>query len=117
MIAVESGWELHVAGNGGVKVRVTDLLCKVATADEVLEYCAAFLQMYREEAHYLERTAHWVERVGLEGIRARVVEDADERRRLCDRFLESQRHVQHDPWAERAAGAEAHEFRTLAEVA
>ena len=116
VIAVESGWELHVAGNGGVKVRVTDLLCKVATADEVLEYCAAFLQMYREEAHYLERTAHWVERVGLEGVRRRVVEEADERRALRDRFLESQRYVQHDPWAERAAGAEAHEFRALAEV-
>ena len=116
VIAVDSGWELHVAGNGGVKVRVTDLLCRVARADEVLEYCAAFLQLYREEAHYLERTAHWVERVGLEGIRARVVEDADERRHLRDRFLESQAHVQHDPWAERAGGAEAHEFRALAEV-
>lgn len=116
VIAVESGWELHVAGNGGVKVRVTDLLCKVATADDVLEYCAAFLQMYREEAHYLERTAHWIERVGLEDVRKRVVEDAEERGRLRDRFLESQLHVQQDPWAERAAGAEAHEFRALAEV-
>jgi len=116
VIAVESGWELHVAGNGGVKVRVTDLLCKVATADDVLEYCAAFLQMYREEAYYLERTAHWIERVGLEDVRKRVVEDPAERGRLRDRFLESQRHVQTDPWAERAAGAEAHEFRALAEV-
>ena len=108
MVAVESSWELHVGGNGGVKVRATDLLCKFATADEV--------QIYREEAHYLERTAHWIERVGLEGVRKRVVEDAAERGRLRDRFLESQRHVQHDPWAERAAGEQAHEFRALAEI-
>jgi len=60
VICVDSGFELHVGGNGGIKVRVTDLLCKVKTADEVLEYCAAFTQKYREEAHYLERTAPWV---------------------------------------------------------
>ena len=116
VVAVESGWELHVGGNGGIKVRVTDLLCKVATEEEVLEYCAAYMQLYREEAHYLERTAPWVERVGLDHIRRRVVEDAAGRAALRDRFMDAQRHAQVDPWAERAAGAEAHEFRALAVV-
>jgi nitrite reductase (NADH) large subunit len=116
VVAVESGWELHVAGNGGIKVRVTDLLCKVTASDEVLEYCAAFLQLYREEARYLERTAHWVERVGIAYVRERVVADAANRAALYERFQESQRFVQTDPWAERAAGAEGHEFRALAEV-
>jgi len=116
VVAVESGWELHVAGNGGIKVRATDLLCKVSTSDEVLEFCAAFMQLYREEARYLERTAHWVERVGIEYVKQRVVEDADGRGALRERFIEGQRHMQTDPWAERAAGAEAHEFRSLAEV-
>jgi nitrite reductase (NADH) large subunit len=102
VVAVESGWELHVAGNGGIKVRVTDLIAKVATAAEVLEYCGAFLQLYREEARYLERTAHWVERVGIEVVRARVVDDADERARLHARFLAAQRFVQDDPWAREA---------------
>jgi nitrite reductase (NADH) large subunit len=102
VVAVDSGWELHVAGNGGIKVRVTDLIAKVATAAEVLEYCGAFLQLYREEARYLERTAHWVERVGIDVVRARVVEDADGRARLHARFLEAQRFVQDDPWAREA---------------
>ena len=31
VICVDSGYELHVGGNGGIKVRATDLLCKVAT--------------------------------------------------------------------------------------
>ena len=50
---------------GGIHVRATDLLCKVTTEGEVLEYCGAYLQLYREEARYLERTAPWLERVGL----------------------------------------------------
>lgn len=103
VVAVESGWELHVGGNGGTKVRVTDLLAKVATGDEVLEYCAALLQLYREEAHYLERTAHWVERVGIDYLRLRIVDDPMNRLALRDRFLFAQRFCQDDPWAAQAA--------------
>jgi nitrite reductase (NADH) large subunit len=113
VIAVDSGWELHIGGNGGIHVRVTDLLCKVATEQEVLEYCGAFLQLYREEARYLERTAPWVERVGLAHVKARVVEDAANRRALHERFLHAQSFAQVDPWAERAAGTQAHAFTTL----
>ncbi len=114
VVAVESGWELHVGGNGGVKVRVTDLLCKVRTMEEVLEYCAAYLQLYREEARYLERTAPWIERVGLDYVKRRVVEDAAGRRALAERFTQSQRRAQVDPWAERAAGREREEFTEIA---
>jgi nitrite reductase (NADH) large subunit len=113
VVAVDSGWEIHVGGNGGVKVRVTDLLCKVSTMDEVLEHTAAFLQIYREEARYLERTAPWVERVGISYVRERVVDDAESRRAAASRFLDSQRHAQVDPWAQRAAGADVSEFRRL----
>jgi nitrite reductase (NADH) large subunit len=115
VVAVESGWELHVGGNGGTKVRVTDLLAKVATEDEVLEYCAALLQLYREEAHYLERTAHWVERVGIDYVRARIVEDPVNRLALRDRFLFAQRFSQDDPWAAQAA-APGRRFADLARV-
>lgn len=104
VVAVESGWEIHVGGNGGVKVRVTDFLCKVETMDEVLEYCAAYMQLYREEARYLERTAPWIERVGLAYVKQRLIADAEDRRRLAQRFRASQQHAQVDPWAQRAAG-------------
>ena len=46
---------------------------QVATEDEVLEYVGAFLQLYREEARYLERTAPWIERVGIDYVRRRIV--------------------------------------------
>ncbi|MGH6858048.1 MAG: (2Fe-2S)-binding protein, partial [Methylocella sp.] len=117
VVAVESGWELHVGGNGGVKVRATDLLCKVATEAEVLEYCAAFLQLYREEARYLDRTAPWIERVGLDYVKGRIVQDAAGRKALQDRFLYSQQFFQQDPWAERASGeTQPAEYRALATV-
>ena len=117
VVAVDSGWELHVGGNGGVKVRATELLCKVATEAEVLEYCGAYLQLYREEARYLERTAPWIERVGLAYVKERVVDDAMGRRKLFERFLYSQKFSQTDPWAERASGkVDQTEFQALAEV-
>jgi nitrite reductase (NADH) large subunit len=115
VIAVESGWELHVGGNGGVKVRVTDLLCKVETMDEVLEYCAAFLQLYREEARYLERTAPWIEHVGLAHVKQRLIGEPETRRALAERFRASQAHAQVDPWRERADGVDR-EFVPLCKV-
>ena len=117
VVCVDSGYELHVGGNGGIKVRVTDLLCKVETEEQVLEYCAAFTQLYREEAHYLERTAPWVERVGLAHIKSRVVEDEANRKLLAERFLISQKPAQIDPWKARAEGTASHEFKPLAEFA
>jgi nitrite reductase (NADH) large subunit len=116
IICVDSGYELHIGGNGGIKVRVTDLLCKVATEDDVMEYCEAFIQLYREDGHYLERTAPWVERVGLQFVKDRVVEDDEGRARLAQKFRHSQKFSQTDPWAERVNGADAYEFATLPRI-
>ncbi|GGD38755.1 nitrite reductase large subunit [Malaciobacter pacificus] len=98
VIGVDSGWELHIAGNGGIKVRVTDLLCKVETEEEVYEYTKAFMQFYREDAYYLERTAHWIERVGLQYIKDDMLNE-EKRKYWAARFDESQKSAQVDPWA------------------
>jgi nitrite reductase (NADH) large subunit len=113
VIGVESGWEIYVAGNGGIKTEVAQFLVKAKTHDEVLEYAGAFLQLYREEGWYLERTVHFVHRVGLDYVKRRVVEDATARRALHERLLFAL-DGQPDPWAERAAGVEKHEFQPLA---
>ncbi len=113
VVCVDSGYELHIGGNGGIKVRITDFLCRVASEDEVLEYSAAFIQKYREEAHYLERTAPWVERVGLESIKTAILENEVNRKALYERFIVSQKFAQIDPWKERAEGAQAHEFNKI----
>ncbi|WP_411341391.1 nitrite reductase large subunit NirB [Sphingopyxis sp. J-6] len=114
VVCVDSGYELHVGGNGGIHVRATDLLCKVATEQEAMDYCAAFIQLYREEARYLERTAPWIERVGLAHIVARIVDDEPGREALRARFLYSQSFSQDDPWAQRAEGAEAEHHAPMA---
>ncbi|WHO38596.1 nitrite reductase large subunit NirB [Sphingobium sp. AP49] len=116
VVCVDSGYELHVGGNGGIHVRPTDLLCKVATEQEALDYCAAFIQLYREEARYLERTAPWIVRVGVDYVRDRIVADDAGREALRARFLYAQSFSQDDPWAERAAGAHAELHQHIAEV-
>ncbi len=104
VVCVDSGYELHVGGNGGIKVRATDLLCKVETESQALAHCAAFIQLYREDAHYLERTAPWVERRGLDWIKAKLFDDDNAIERLATRFHHSQLFMQDDPWAKRAQG-------------
>lgn len=115
VVCVDSGYELHVGGNGGIKVRATDLLMKVATEEEAMDVCAAFTQLYREEAHYLERTAPWIERVGLQHVKDRLTEDGAIER-YAARFRYSQQFMQDDPWAKRAAGEDSKLHQHLAEV-
>jgi nitrite reductase (NADH) large subunit len=114
IICVDSGYELHVGGNGGIKVRVTDFLCKIETERQALDYCAAFIQLYREDAWYLERTAPWIERVGLDYVKSRIADDEIGREALRSRFLYSQSFSQDDPWAERAAGANREQHAHMA---
>ena len=97
VIGVDSGWELYVGGNGGIKTEAGQFFCKVRTEQEVLETSGAFLQLYREEGWYLERTVHWIARMGLDGIKARVLDDADNRRALWER-LQFALDGEPDPW-------------------
>jgi nitrite reductase (NADH) large subunit len=112
VVCVDSGYELHVGGNGGIN-RATDLLCKVATEQEAMEVCAAFIQLYREQARYLERTAPWIERVGLDHVKARcsTMPTWAKRTRRQRSIIRSV--LQDDPWAERAAGGGEAYRRTL----
>ena len=114
IICIESGYDIHVAGAAGLHVRATDLLGHVDTEDEALEYVAAVVQLYREQAAYLDRLYKWVEKTGLDKVRAAIMDDHAGRRALFERFQRSQRAVRKDPWAERAAGRELHEFMPLA---
>jgi nitrite reductase (NADH) large subunit len=113
VIGVDSGWEIYVGGNGGIKTEVAQFLCKVKTAEEVIEYSGAFIQIYREEARYLDRTVHWIERVGLDYVKKRILEDAEGRRAAHERLLYAlQGSV--DPWADRVKKRDEHkEFDTI----
>jgi nitrite reductase (NADH) large subunit len=115
IIAVDSGWEIYVGGNGGIKTEAAQFLCKVKTSDEVLEYSGAFIQVYREEARYLDRTVHWLERVGLEYVKQRILEDVEGRKTAYERLLYSLQGAV-DPWAERVNNRNKHKEFEIIEV-
>ncbi|OGA99651.1 MAG: nitrite reductase large subunit [Burkholderiales bacterium RIFCSPHIGHO2_12_FULL_61_11] len=99
VIGVDSGWEIYVGGNGGIKTEVAQFLVKVKTSEEVLEYVGAFLQLYREEGWYLERTVHYIHRVGLDYVRKKILDDAAGRKALWER-LQFSLDGAPDPWLE-----------------
>ena len=117
VIGVDSGWEIYVGGNGGIKTEVAQFLVKLKTHEEVLEYCGAFLQLYREEGWYLERTVHYLARVGLEHVKARMIEDGANRKALYERLLFSLDGLP-DPWHEQEkAQVDARQFSPLPALA
>ncbi len=114
VIGVDSGWEIYVAGNGGIKTEVAHFFTKVKTAEEVLEISGAFLQLYREEGWYLERTVHYVSRVGLDYVKKKVLEDHENRKALWAR-LQAALEGEPDPWFEgEKARVDARQFIPIA---
>ncbi|MBP0618065.1 nitrite reductase large subunit NirB [Jiella mangrovi] len=117
VICTDAGYEIHFAGAAGLDIKGTEVLTQVRTEEEAIEMIVALVQLYREQGHYLERIYKWLRRVGMESIKAAVVEDAAKRRHYFDRFVKSQETAQRDPWADRATGGVAsHEFKPMAEI-
>ena len=117
VICVDSGYDIHFAGAAGLDIKGTEVLCHADTEDDTLEIIVALVQLYRERGRYLERIYKWTKRTGIDAIRALVVDDLDGRKVLFERFVHSQKFAQIDPWAERAQGKDAHEFRPMADLA
>ncbi len=117
LVAVESGWEIYVGGNGGAKVRVADFLHRVATSEDAKEFVAAFLQLYREEGHYKERSANWIERVGLSYVKSRLVDDDEGRKALTESFHYAMQFLQGDPWNEHVEREDQREYQPIEALA
>jgi nitrite reductase (NADH) large subunit len=99
VVGVEGGWQVRVGGAAGATVREADILATVETKAEAMRITTVFLQYYRENADYLERTYDFVPRIGLEELRA-IVLDADRQTALLERFRIAKAAVR-DPWLER----------------
>ena len=79
----------------------------------VLEYSGAFLQLYREEGWYLERTVHYVNRVGLDYVKKKILDDAALRKALWER-LQFSLDGEPDPWFEfDKAGVDTRQFNPV----
>ena len=113
IIGVDSGWEMYIAGNGGIKTEVAEFFTKVKTSEEVMEYTGAFMQLYREEGWYLERTVHYVKRVGMDYVKKKILEDEAGRKALWAK-LQFALEGEPDPWFEfDKAGVDTRQFNAL----
>jgi nitrite reductase (NADH) large subunit len=113
IIGVDSGWEMYVGGNGGIKTEVAHFFTKLKTAEEVLEYTGAFMQLYREEGWYLERTVHYINRVGLDYVKKKILDDAPLRQALWAK-LQAALEGEPDPWFElQEAKVDTRQFEPL----
>ncbi|MFJ7727276.1 nitrite reductase large subunit NirB [Neobacillus sp. NPDC097160] len=97
-VGIDGGWEIYVAGNGGVDLRPGDLLCTVKTQEEVMKMTGAYLQYYRETANYLERTSKWVERVGLDHVKEVLADE--ETRKALNELIDQTLKKYIEPWNE-----------------
>jgi nitrite reductase (NADH) large subunit len=116
VVCVNSGFEIHFAGAAGLDIKGTEVLGLVKTEDEALEVIVALVQMYREQARYLERIYKWTKRIGVAEIKRQVVDDVERRRAYFERFIFSQKFAQVDPWSERVSGKDKHEFQPMASI-
>ncbi|WP_170369347.1 nitrite reductase large subunit NirB [Ruegeria arenilitoris] len=100
VVCVDSGYQIGIGGAAGMDVKETELLCQVPTEDEAIEVVMAVTQAYREGGKYLDRLYKWLAKVGMDWVRANVVDDLENRRALVERFELSQSIYRKDPWAE-----------------
>ncbi len=113
IIGVDSGWEMYIAGNGGIKTEVAHFFTKLKTAAEVLEYTGAFCELYRQEGWYLERTVHYVNRVGLDYVKKKILEDHEGRKALWEQ-LQFALDGEPDPWFElKEAAVDTRQFEAI----
>ncbi|MGY2081326.1 nitrite reductase large subunit NirB [Modestobacter sp. SYSU DS0657] len=114
VVAVGNGkWEVYVGGAAGASVRKGDLLATVDSPEAVIELTGRFLQYYRENANWLERTYDFVPRVGLEKVKAVLLEDSEGIVVHLDEGIQRSIDAYTDPWAQdRAEPATPGQFRT-----
>ncbi len=110
-VAVEGGrWEIYVGGAAGAHIRKGDILCVVDSHEEVIQIMGRFMQYYIENAKYLERTYSFVPRVGLDKIKAVVVDDSEGIAARLDAAMQATVDAYVDPWREADRPATPNQF-------
>ncbi|MCP1415257.1 nitrite reductase large subunit NirB [Paenarthrobacter sp. A20] len=113
VVAVEGGrWEIYIGGAAGAHIRKGDLLVTVDTPEEVTLLAGRFMQYYRENAHWLERTYSFVPRVGIERIRSVILDDSEGIAARLDASMQASVDSYVDPWSERDDPLTPGQFRT-----
>jgi nitrite reductase (NADH) large subunit len=101
VVAVGNGrWEVYVGGAAGASVRKGDLLATVDSPEAVMTLAGRFLQYYRENANWLERTYDFVPRIGLERIKQVLLEDSEGIVADLDAGIQRSIDAYVDPWGQ-----------------
>ncbi|OGV39050.1 MAG: hypothetical protein A2X48_17985 [Lentisphaerae bacterium GWF2_49_21] len=98
VVAVEGGWDISIGGNGGAQVMVAKKIARVKIHEEVMKIADRFYEYYRLHGKYLERTSHFVERIGTEKIADAILYDTpDKLKKLEDNFALALASIR-NPW-------------------
>ena len=78
VIAVEGGWNLYIAGNGGANPKHAVLLAEQIDKETVFKYMDRYLMFYIRTAGPLVRTSTWLEKLdgGLEYLKEVIINDS-----------------------------------------
>lgn len=92
LIATEKGWNIYVAGNGGVTPRHADLFAVDVDTETAFKYIDRFLMYYVRTADRLTRTATWLEKIpgGLKHVQDVVIQDS---LGICGQLENDMQHV------------------------
>jgi nitrite reductase (NADH) large subunit len=77
VIATEHGWNLYLAGNGGMKPRHADLFATALDTSTLVRYVDRFLMFYIKTADRLQRTSVWLDNLdgGIDYLREIIIDD------------------------------------------
>lgn len=78
VIATENGWNLYVAGNGGMRPRHAELFATDLDDETLVRYIDRFLMFYVRTADRLQRTSVWRESLegGLDYLKEVIIDDS-----------------------------------------
>ena len=78
VIATENGWNLYVAGNGGMRPRHAELFATDLDDATLVRYIDRFLMFYVRTADRLQRTSVWRESLegGLDYLKDVIIDDS-----------------------------------------
>ncbi|MCG4454033.1 nitrite reductase large subunit NirB [Pseudomonas sp. MMS21-TM103] len=78
VIATENGWNLYVAGNGGMRPRHAELFATDLDDETLIRYIDRFLMFYIRTADKLQRTSVWRESLdgGLDYLKEVIIDDS-----------------------------------------
>ena len=74
------GWTVSFGGNSGRQARIGDVLAEEISPDEVIALVQRCLDYYCQHAKKRERTARFIERIGLETFKAAVLSQPAEKK-------------------------------------